>query len=424
MTTTPTGSHRVVIVGAGFGGLETAHRLAGAPVEITLIDRRNHHLFQPLLYQVATASLATSEIAWPIRYLLRGRQEVTTLFATVSGVDPAGKRVLLEDGGALPYDTLVLATGARHAYFGHDEWEPFAPGLKTLEDATTIRRRILVAFERAEREPDAERRAARLTFVIIGAGPTGVELAGTIAELAHDTLPSDFRNIDTRKTRVVLIEAGTRVLAGFADDLSAYAQRSLESMGVEVLLGQPVTECNRDGVVYGGNRLAAKTIIWAAGVRASPAAEWLDAPADRAGRLQVLPDLSVPGHPDIFAIGDTVVIAGPDGNPVPGIAPAAKQQGRYVADCIKARLRGAALGPFHYKHAGSLAQIGKRQAVIDFGRFKLRGTLAWWIWGVAHIYFLIGVRNRLAVAMSWLWNYVRDQRSARLITQGSSKVGR
>ncbi|MGH6765667.1 MAG: NAD(P)/FAD-dependent oxidoreductase [Bradyrhizobium sp.] len=424
MTTTPTGPHRVVIVGAGFGGLETAHRLAGAPVEITLIDRRNHHLFQPLLYQVATASLATSEIAWPIRYLLRGRQEVTTLFATVSGVDLGGKRVLLEDGGALPYDTLVLATGARHAYFGHDEWEPFAPGLKTLEDATTIRRRILVAFERAEREPDAERRAARLTFVIIGAGPTGVELAGTIAELAHDTLPSDFRNIDTRKTRVVLIEAGTRVLAGFADDLSAYAQRSLESMGVEVLLGQPVTECNRDGVVYGGNRLAAKTIIWAAGVRASPAAEWLDAPADRAGRLQVLPDLTVPGHPDIFAIGDTVVIAGPDGNPVPGIAPAAKQQGRYVADCIKARLRGTALGPFHYKHAGSLAQIGKRQAVIDFGRFKLRGTLAWWIWGMAHIYFLIGVRNRLAVAMSWLWNYARDQRSARLITQGSSKVGR
>jgi NADH dehydrogenase len=223
---------------------------------------------------------------------------------------------------------------------------------------------------------------------------------------------------------VVLIEAGPRVLAGFADDLSAYAQRSLESMGVEVLLGQPVTECNRDGVVYGGNRLETKTIIWAAGVRASPAAEWLNAPADRAGRLQVLPDLTVPGHPDIFAIGDTVVIAAPDGNPVPGIAPAAKQQGRYVADCVRARLRGTALGPFHYKHAGSLAQIGKRQAVIDFGRFKLRGTLAWWIWGIAHIYFLIGVRNRLAVAISWLWNYARDQRSARLITQGSSKVGR
>lgn len=424
MTTAPAGTHRIVIVGAGFGGLEAAHRLAGAPVEITLIDRRNHHLFQPLLYQVATASLATSEIAWPIRYLLRGRQEVTTLFATVSGVDPAGKRVLFEDGGALPYDTLVLATGARHAYFGHDEWEPFAPGLKTLEDATTIRRRILVAFERAEREADPQRRAALLTFVIIGAGPTGVELAGTIAELAQDTLPPDFRNIDTHKTRVVLIEAGPRVLAGFADQLSAYAQHSLERIGVEVMLGQPVTECSADGVVYGGNRLETRTIIWAAGVRASPAAEWLDAPADRAGRLQVLPDLTVPGHPDIFAVGDTVAIAGPDGNPVPGIAPAAKQQGRYVADCIKARLRGTALGPFHYKHAGSLAQIGKRQAVIDFGRIKLRGTLAWWIWGIAHIYFLIGVRNRLAVAMSWLWNYVRDQRSARLITQGSSKVGR
>ena len=424
MTTAPAGSHRIVIVGAGFGGLEAAHRLTGAPVEITLIDRRNHHLFQPLLYQVATASLATSEIAWPIRYLLRGRREVTTLFATVSGVDPAGKRVLLEDGGALPYDTLVLATGARHAYFGHDEWEPFAPGLKTLEDATTIRRRILVAFERAEREADPQRRAALLTFVIIGAGPTGVELAGTIAELAQDTLPPDFRNIDTHKTRVVLIEAGPRVLAGFADELSAYAQRSLESIGVEVMLGQPVTECGADGVVYGGNRLETRTIIWAAGVRASPAAEWLDAPADRAGRLQVLPDLTVPGHPDIFAVGDTVVIAGPDGNPVPGIAPAAKQQGRYVADCIKARLHGTAHGAFHYKHAGSLAQIGKRQAVIDFGRIKLRGTLAWWIWGIAHIYFLIGVRNRLAVAMSWLWNYVRDQRSARLITQGSSKVGR
>jgi NADH dehydrogenase len=424
MTTAPAGSHRIVIVGAGFGGLEAAHRLAGAPVEITLIDRRNHHLFQPLLYQVATASLATSEIAWPIRYLLRGRREVTTLFATVSGVDPAGRRVLLEDGGALPYDTLVLATGARHAYFGHDEWEPFAPGLKTLEDATTLRRRILVAFERAEREADPQRRAALLTFVIIGAGPTGVELAGTIAELAQDTLPPDFRNIDTHKTRVVLIEAGPRVLAGFADELSAYAQRSLERIGVEVILGQPVTECSADSVVYGGNRLETRTIIWAAGVRASPAAEWLDAPADRAGRLQVLPDLTVPGHPDIFAVGDTVVIAGPDGNPVPGIAPAAKQQGRYVADCIKARLRGTALGPFHYKHAGSLAQIGKRQAVIDFGRIKLRGTLAWWIWGIAHIYFLIGVRNRLAVAMSWLWNYARDQRSARLITQGSSKVGR
>src|SRR3954462_11352194 len=284
----PTSSHRVVIVGAGFGGLEAAYRLAGAPVSTTLVDRRNHHLFQPLLYQVATASLATSEIAWPIRYLLRDRPEVTTLFATVSGVDAPAKRVLLEDGDALPYDTLILATGARHFYFGHDEWEPFAPGLKTLEDATTLRRRILLAFERAERESDPQLRAALLTFVIIGAGPTGVELAGTIVELAQDTLPPDFRNIDTQKARIVLIEAGPRVLAGFADDLSAYAQHSLESIGVEVMLGQAVTECTADAVVYGGKRLAAKTLIWAAGVRASPAAEWLGVPADRAGRLQVL----------------------------------------------------------------------------------------------------------------------------------------
>src|SRR5215472_15608299 len=352
MATSTAKPHRVVIVGAGFGGLETTYRLAGAGVEITLIDRRNHHLFQPLLYQVATASLATSEIAWPIRYLLRDRSEVTTLFANVNGVDAANKRVVLEDGGALPYDTLVLATGVRHAYFGHDEWEPFAPGLKTLEDATTLRRRILVAFERAERESDPKRREALLTFAIVGAGPTGVELAGTIAELAQFTLPKDFRNIDTRKARVVLIEAGPRVLAGFADELSAYAQASLEKIGVEVVLGQAVTEIDRDGVVYGGQRLNAKTRIWAAGVRASPAAEWLGAPSDRAGRVQVEADLTVPGHPDIFAIGDTVTIDAWDGKPVPGIAPAAKQQGRHVAETIWARLRGESRGPFRYKHAG------------------------------------------------------------------------
>src|SRR6516162_1472912 len=427
MTTEPSRpgtAHRVVIVGAGFGGLECAYRLKGAPVSITIIDRRNHHLFQPLLYQVATASLATSEIAWPIRYLLRDRSEVTTLFANVNGVDAQNKRVVLEDGDSVPYDTLVLATGVRHAYFGHDEWEPFAPGLKTLEDATTLRRRILVAFERAEREIDPKQRAALLTFAIIGAGPIGVELAGTIADLARDTLPRDFRHIDTRKARVVLIEAGPRVLAGFPDDLSAYAKASLERLGVEVMLGEAVTECSADGVVYGGKTLDARTIIWAAGVRASRAAEWLNAPADRAYRLQVEPDLTVPGHPDIFAIGDTVTIAGPDGTPVPGIAPAAKQQGRYVASLIRARLNGTTLPPFRYKHAGSLAQIGNRLAVIDFGWIKLRGAIAWWIWGIAHIYFLIGLRNRLSVALSWLWIYVRDQRAARLITQGSSKVTR
>ena len=415
--------HRVVVVGAGFGGLEMVLRLAGADVSITVIDRRNHHLFQPLLYQVATASLATSEIAWPIRYLLRDRKDVTTLLGTVTGVDTAARRVRLDCGTELSYDTLVLATGAGHAYFGHDEWEPFAPGLKTLEDATSIRRRILTAFELAEREPDAAKRQALLTFVVIGGGPTGVELAGTISELARKTLPEDFRNVDTRKARVLLIEAGARVLAGFPEELSAYAQRSLEKLGVEVELGHAVSDCTADGVVYGDRTLGAKTIIWAAGVRASPAAEWLGAAADRAGRLQVNNDLTVPGHPEIFAVGDTVTIAAPDGKPVPGIAPAAKQEGRYVAEAIKLRLRGKAPVPFRYHHDGSLAQIGKKLAVIDFGRVRLRGALAWWIWGVAHIYFLIGVRYRLAVAMNWLWIHLLDQRGARLITQGRTVIG-
>src|SRR5215831_1409906 len=411
--------HRVIIVGGGFGGLAAVNGLAGLPLSITLIDQRNYHLFQPLLYQVATASLATSEIAWPIRYLVRNRPEVTTLLAMVVGVDVAARRVLLDSGDSLPYDTLILATGARHAYFGHDEWEAFAPGLKTLEDATTLRRRVLVAFERAEFATDPQQRAALLTFVIIGAGPTGVELAGTIAELARSTLRPDFRNIDTRTARVVLIEAGPRVLSGFAASLSAYAQRALERLGVEVELNRPVSECSADHIVFGDRTLQTRTVIWAAGVMASPAAGWLGAPSDRAGRLMVLPNLTVPGRPEIFAIGDTVTIAGPDGKPVPGIAPAAKQEGRYVAMVIKRSLRGdTAIPDFHYRHAGSLATIGKRLAVIDFGRIKLRGALAWWIWGFAHIYFLIGLRNRLSVILNWLWIHLRDQRSGRLITQG------
>lgn len=413
-------AQHVVIVGAGFGGLETVHRLRGAPVRITIIDRRNHHLFQPLLYQVATASLATPEIAWPIRHLVRNRPDVTTLLASVTGVDKDARQVLLDDGSTVPYDTLVLATGARHAYFGHDDWEPFAPGLKTLEDATTIRRRILVAFEKAERETDVQRQAALLTFVIIGAGPTGVELAGTIAELARSTLPRDFRNIDTRQARVILIEAGERVLAGFDKDLSDYARKSLERLGVEVELGVPVSGCTAEGVVYGDKKLAATTVIWAAGVQASPAAQWLGVAADHARRVVIEPDLTVPGHPEIFVIGDTAAVRDPEGKPVPGIAPAAKQQGRYVADTIRTRLRGELISPFRYKHAGSLATIGKRLAVIDFGWIKLRGAFAWWIWGLAHIYFLIGVRNRLSVALNWLWIYTRDQRSSRLITQGSA----
>ena len=411
----------MVVIGAGFGGLEAVHRLAGAPVRVTVVDRRNHHLFQPLLYQVATASLATSEIAWPIRQLLRSRPEVTTLLATVVGIDSTAKLVRLEDGTALAYDTLVIASGARHAYFGHDDWEPYAPGLKMLEDATTIRRRILMAFERAEREEDEARRAGLLTFVIIGAGPTGVELAGTIAELAHVTLPKDFRNIDTRSARVVLIEGGQRVLPSFAADLSDYAKSSLETLGVQVELGLPVAECTSEGVMFGDRRLAASTIIWAAGVQASPASLWLAVAADRAGRVKVQADLTVPGHPEIFVIGDTAAVFDERGEPVPGIAPAAKQQGRFVATRIKARLDGdPAVASFRYKHAGSLATIGKRLAVIDFGWIKLRGTIAWWIWGLAHIYFLIGVRNRLSVAMTWLWIHARDQRGSRLITQGDA----
>ncbi|QDL90326.1 NAD(P)/FAD-dependent oxidoreductase [Paroceanicella profunda] len=418
----PGGKHRVVIVGGGFGGLETAKRLRGADVEITLVDQRNHHIFQPLLYQVATASLATSEVAWPIRGILRGREDVRVLLGTVNGVDTASRRVLLADGDSLPYDTLVLATGARHAYFGHDEWEDAAPGLKTIEDATLLRRRILLAFEQAEREPDPARRDALLTFVVVGAGPTGVEMAGTIAELAHVTLAPEFRSIDTRKARVLLIEAGPRVLGGYHESLSAYAQAELERLGVEVSLGQPVTECTRDHVVFGGTTLPARTMIWAAGVRASPAAEWLGAPADRAGRLEVAPDLTVPGHPEIFAIGDTVSVARADGRPVPGIAPAAKQGGRHVAATIRARLAGRDAPRFRYIHQGSLAQIGKRKAVIDFGRIRLRGAIAWWIWGIAHIFFLIGMRTRLAVAVNWLWIHTRNQRSARLITQGEAQA--
>jgi NADH:ubiquinone reductase (H+-translocating) len=418
--------HHVVVVGAGFGGLAVCHGLAGTAgrgVRITVVDQRNHHLFQPLLYQVGTAVLATSEIAWPIRHLLRKRKEVTTLLAVVTGVDAAGRNVLLEDGAVIGYDTLILATGARHAYFGHDEWEPYAPGLKTLEDATSIRRRILLSLERAERETDPVRRTALLTFVIVGGGPTGVELAGAIAELAHQNLREDFRNIDTRRARVLLIEAGPRILPSFTPDLSAYAHAALVRLGVEVQLGSAVSGCSGHGVTVGNQEVAADVILWAAGVRASPAAAWLDMPADGAGRLKVESDLTVPGHPEIFVIGDTATIAAWKGKPVPGIAPAAKQQGLHVARTIRRRLQGFAQPRmFRYHHAGNLATIGKRSAVIDFGWIKIRGWIAWWIWGLAHIYFLIGLRNRLAVALSWLWIYVTGNRSACLITQVDHRI--
>lgn len=408
----------IVIVGSGFGGLTAAQKLAGAAVRITIIDQRNHHLFQPLLYQVGTAALATSEIAWPIRFLMRKRSEVTTLLATVVGVDPQNRRVQLEDGVAVDFDTLVLATGARHAYFGHDDWEPFAPGLKTLEDATSIRRKVLLSLERAERETDPARRAALLTFAIVGGGPTGVELAGAIVELVYQNLHGEFRHFDTRQARVLLIEAGPRLLPAFAPDLSAYALKALTRLGVEVRLNSAVTDCNSSGVRIGEQIVAADVILWAAGVRASPAAAWLGAAADSAGRVKVAPDLTLAGHPEIFVIGDTATVNVWNGKPAPGIAPAAKQQGAFVARTIKRRLAGdSASRPFRYRHAGDLATIGKRSAVIDFGWCKLKGWVAWWVWGFAHIYFLIGLRNRFAVATSWLWIYLTGNRSACLITQ-------
>ncbi|KXJ48208.1 NAD(P)/FAD-dependent oxidoreductase [Marinobacter sp. Hex_13] len=416
--------HRVVIIGAGFGGIEVAKRLAGANVEITIIDRRNHHLFQPLLYQVAGASLSPSEIAWPIRSLFRNRPEVKTLMAEVRGVDKTKKKVILDNGLEHPYDTLVIATGATHAYFGHEEWKDFAPGLKTLEDATTIRAHILDAFEEAENQGDPEQRAALQTFVIIGGGPTGVELAGTIAELARDTLAHDFRSIDTSTTRVVLIEAGSRLLSVFPEKLSSYAQQALEKLGVEVVLGTPVTECSDNGVVYGGKPLPAKTILWAAGVQASPAAKWLGTTADRAGRVVVEPDLTVPGNNNIFVIGDTASCAMPDGLLVPGIAPAAKQQGQYVSKLIRRRLKGKPVDEvFTYHHQGNLATIGHGSAVIHMGRVKLKGALAWWIWKLAHIYFLIGTRNRLSVALSWIWNHSVGYRGSRIILHPGSEEG-
>lgn len=421
--------HHVVIVGAGFGGLAVCQGLAGAAargdVRISVIDQRNHHLFQPLLYQVGTAVLATSEIAWPIRHLLRKRREVTTLLGVVSGIDKDGAKVLLEDGEQIGYDTLVLATGARHAYFGHDEWETHAPGLKTLEDATLIRRRILLSLERAERETDPARRAALLTFVVVGGGPTGVELAGAIAELTHQNLRRDFRRIDTRTARVLLIEAGPRILPSFTPQLSRYALGALRRLGVEVQVGSAVSECSGEGVTHGTRQVAAGVVLWAAGVRASPAAAWLDVLADGAGRLKVEADLTVPGHPEIFAIGDTATVDAWHGKPVPGIAPAAKQQGLHVARTIDLRLRGKVeRRAFRYRHAGNLATIGKRSAVIDLGWLQMRGWLAWWIWGLAHIYFLIGFRNRLAVALSWLWIYLTGNRSACLITQVEHRMHR
>jgi NADH:ubiquinone reductase (H+-translocating) len=406
---------RVVVIGAGFGGLSAAKGLAKAPVDVVVIDRHNYHLFQPLLYQVATAGLSPADIASPIRSVLSRQRNATVILANVEAVDAVRKVVHAEDR-EIPYDRLIIATGAKHSYFSHDDWARHAPGLKSIDDATLLRRRILLAFEKAEVEEDPLERARLLSFVIIGGGPTGVEMAGAIAELARKALSADFRSIDPRLTRVTLIESGPRLLASFHPNLSQAARRSLEKLNVQVRLGKAAIRCDEFGVEIDRERIEASNIIWAAGVMASPANQWLGVEGDRAGRVTVNPDLSVPGHPEIFVIGDTANCAGGNGRPLPGVAPVAKQEGAYVAMLINARLNGSELPPFRYRNFGSLATIGRKTAVVEIGSFRVTGFIAWAIWSVAHIYYLIGFRNRLAVAVNWSWNYLTFERGTRLIT--------
>jgi NADH dehydrogenase len=408
---------RIVIAGAGFGGLEVAKALRPAAAEVIVIDQQNHHCFQPLLYQVATAALSPADVAWPIRRILRKQRNATVLMAEVRGIDTE-KKLVHADSISVPYDFLVLATGATHSYFGHDEWAEAAPGLKRIEDATRIRRRILIAFERAELTSDEAERRRLLTFVIVGAGATGVEMAGAITEVARQTLAKDFRRIDPKASRIVLIEAGPRVMPALPANLSDYVRETLAHRGVEVMTGTRVVSCDARGVDLEAGRIDASTIIWAAGVIASGAARWLNAEHDRAGRVKVGPDLSVSGHPDIFAIGDTAAATDRAGGLVPGIAPAAKQMGRYVGRLIAARIAGApAPPPFRYRHQGDLAAIGRRAAVVKLGALELKGVLGWLFWSAIHIFFLIEIRDRFIVAFTWLWDYITFQRGARLITR-------
>ncbi len=414
----PPPRRRVVIIGGGFAGLEAARALRNAPADVVLVDRNNYHCFQPLLYQVATAALSPGEIAWPIRYLLRGQRNLTVYQAEVHGIDREA-RVVHAGAHAFAFDQLVIATGATHSYFGHPEWAEHAPGLKRIEDATAIRRRVLCAFEAAELAPP-EDQARLLTFIVVGGGPTGVEMAGAIAEMARLSLRRDFRRVDTTMARIILIEAGPKILAAFPDDLSAYARRALAAQGVEVRLGAAVERCLPEGVLVGGALIPASVTIWAAGVRASPAAAWLGAAADRAGRVTVEEDLSIAGDPDVFVVGDVAAVAGENGRPVPGIAPAAKQMGRYVGRLIGDRIAGRPFaGPFRYRHQGDLATIGRDAAVVSLGGWKLTGRLAWLFWSIAHVYFLIEARSRLAVAVDWAWSYVTHRRGARLIVGGA-----
>jgi len=408
---------QVVIVGAGFGGLEAAKALNRVAVDVIVVDRQNHHCFQPLLYQVATAALSPAEIAWPIRHILRQQRNATVLMAEVSGIDLAG-RFVHTGAGPISYDYLVIATGATHSYFGRDDWADFAPGLKRIEDATRIRRSILLAFEQAELARDEAQRQRLLTFVIVGGGATGVEMAGAIAEIARQTLAKDFRRIDPRSSRIVLLEAGPRVLPTLPEDLSRYAERTLTRMGVDVRTSTRVTNCDRRGVDLDRGRIDAGTVIWAAGVVASPAARWLGTEHDRAGRVLVRPDLSLPNHPEVFVIGDAAGVHDQTGAMVPGVAPAAKQMGRYAGRVIAARVDEIPPPPpFRYRSLGDLATIGRRAAVVNFGYLRLKGFVGWLFWSLAHIYFLIGVKHRFIVAFTWLWDYVTFHRGARLITE-------
>jgi NADH dehydrogenase len=406
---------RIVIIGGGFGGLYAARGLRRAPVHVTLVDRRNHHLFQPLLYQVATAALNPSDIAYPIRAVLARQRNANVLLAEAVSVDVAGKRVVLSDG-ELPYDYLVVATGATHSYFGHPEWEADAPGLKTIEDALEIRRRVLLAFEAAEREEDATRQAAWLTFVVIGAGPTGAELAGALSEIARQTMLRDFRRIQPSSARVLLLEGRDRVLPPYPPALSAKAEAQLRALGVEVMTGAVVTAVDRHEVRVGETVIPTRTVLWAAGVQASPLARSLGVPLDRAGRVEVEPDLSIPGHPEVFVIGDLAAVRQAGGSLVPGVAPAAIQAGQYIAKRLDALARDKPHPPFRYRDKGSLATIGRAAAVADFGKFTLSGFPAWFAWLAIHIFFLIGFRNRVLVMLQWAWAYLTYERGARLIT--------
>jgi NADH:ubiquinone reductase (H+-translocating) len=413
------GLPRVVIIGAGFGGIACARALRHAPASVTLIDRQNYHLFQPLLYQVATAGLSPADIAIPIRAIFRDQFNAKVMLATVTGVDTE-RREVLGEGLSLPYDHLVIATGATHSYFGHDAWEPFAPGLKRVDDATLVRRRVLEAFERAEVAASEAERRRLLSFVIVGGGPTGVELAGAIAELGRVGMEKDFRNFDPATAEIILVQAGPRLLPAFPESLSEVARRSLADIGVKVLLNSEVRLIDADGVMVNDRRIYSRTVLWAAGVAASPAAKWLNAEADKAGRVKVQPDLSVPHLPDVYAIGDTAFANCWKGEPVPGLAPAAKQGGAFVAKIIRAKLRGEPVSrAFCYRHMGSMATIGRKSAVADFGFVRLSGAAAWWLWGIVHVLFLFGSRNRVGVVLNWIWSFVTYRASTRLIT-GSS----